>query len=112
MPDNSKKHYRIWRATPDSDACVMVNETAAVIAANQSTFVAVSECGVSIAGPVSFNVTSESIRYGGLFVSQNDFVKMIPTTIVTPIPSQIPYPPLAFSTAILKEMPFFLAALI
>jgi hypothetical protein len=41
----------------------------------------------------------------------NDIVKMIPTTLVTPMPGQIPFPPLALITGIMKDMPFFIAML-
>lgn len=112
QPESSKLHYRIWRATPDSDAKVVVSETGAYLIGNNSTYVCADETGIAINGNVSFNTSSDQIRYSGLFVGMSDFTKMIPSTIVTLIPSQIPFPPLAFATAILIDLPVFLAALI
>jgi len=42
----------------------------------------------------------------------NDFVQLIPQTVVTPIPNQIPFPPLGFATSIARDLPFFLAMLV
>lgn len=91
-------------------AGVHVDENRAVLVGSEKNFVVASKDGVNITGKsISMSVTSEQIRYGGLFVTMNDFVRMIPQTIVTPIPSQIPWPPLGMITGIMKDLPFFIA---
>lgn len=90
---------------------VMVTEKAAFLVGNSKNFVVASGDGVNLTGKsLSLSMTSEQIRQGGLFIQMNDFVRMVPQTIVTPIPSQIPFPPLGMITGILKDMPFFIAA--
>ena len=112
QPDTSKQNYRIWRAAPDADAMVAISETGAYLIGTSDNFVCADETGIAINGNVSFNTSSDQIRYGGLFVGMNDFIRMIPSTIMTPIPPQVPFPPVAFATAIMQDLPVFLAALV
>ena len=111
MNDTSKKNYRIWRCTPESDASVAISEKAAYLIGNRSNYVSADETGVSLNGPISFNCLSEQIRHAGLFSEQNDIINMLPSTIVTPIPQRMPFPPLGFAVSIMKDLPAFLAAL-
>jgi hypothetical protein len=108
----SKKNFKIWKASRDSKAGFMVTPDFTVMAGSESAFIAVSKEGTHISGPVSFITTSENIRTAGLFVGMNDFIKMIPSTIAMPIPSQLPIPPVAMFTSIAKSLPFMLAMLI
>jgi len=110
MAQKQKANVKIWTATKDSQAGFMVAEEKAYMVANRNNFVATSKNGTIITGKsIVLNVTSENIRNGGLFVKMNDFVQMIPTTLVTPMPGQIPFPPLAFITTIMKDMGFMTA---
>lgn len=103
-------NIKVWTASKNSPAGVQVSETSAVLVGNKYNFVAAHENGVAISGnSIAFNTTSENIRKGGLFVEMNDFVKMVPTTIVTPMPEQIPYPPFGMVSGIIKDLPFFIA---
>lgn len=110
---DQEKNIKVWRATPQSPAGFQVEEKVAYVVGNRTNFIAVGQAGVVLSGGsgVSFNTTSENVRRGGLFIEMNDLVKMIPTTLVTPMPGQIPFPPLAIVTSILKDMPFFVAML-
>jgi len=108
----SKKGYKIWKASRDSEAGFMVTPEYAIMAGAKNAFIAVSKEGTHISGPLSLITTGENIRTAGLFVGMNDFVKMIPSTMVTPIPSQIPVPPVALFTSVAKSLPFILAFLV
>jgi hypothetical protein len=106
----SEKNFKIWTATNDSNAGVMVTPKASFLVGDKSNFYAASNTGVAIVGKsISLGTISENIRQGGLFVNMNDFVKMIPQTMVTPIPSEIPFPPLGLIFSVLGDLPFFLA---
>ena len=109
----SAKTVKVWRATKAANAGVMIDQTFASLIGNKNNFVTAHSGGVAIFGnSITLGTTSENIRVGGLFVNMNDFVKMIPQTLVTPMPSQVPFPPFGFFTGIVKDMPFFLASLI
>lgn len=106
------EQIRVWRVHKDAPAGVMVAEKSALLVGSRRNFVAAGRSGVVISGDgISLNTSSENIRKGGLFIEMNDIVKMIPTTLVTPMPAQVPFPPLAMASAITKDMPFFQAAL-
>lgn len=107
----SKANFKVWRATKASQAGMMVTPDSTFMIANQSNFLAVTQQGTIIAGPVSFAITSEQIRYGGFFAGMPDFARMIPSTIVTPLPAQIPIPPVAFIASIGRSLPVLLALL-
>jgi hypothetical protein len=106
-----KSKFRIWKADRDSAAGFMVTPEYTVMAGAKSSFFAASKEGCFISGPLTLISTGEQIRQAGLFVKMNDFVKMIPSTIVTPIPDQIPFPPVAMFTSVAKSLPFMLAFL-
>jgi len=105
-----KKNYKIWTATKDSQAGLMLTEKEAVLVANRSNFVAATPIGIALNGnSIAMNTTSENIKNGGIFNKMNDIVQLIPTTLVTPMPAQVPFPPLAFASEIVQMVPFFLA---
>ena len=105
-----KKKVKIWTAVKDAQAGVMVTEKEALLVADRNNYVAATPNGVVLAGKsIVRNVTSENIRQGGIFVKMNDLTQMVPTTLVTPMPGHIPFPPLGFVMDIVKDMPFFIA---
>ena len=105
MAGKSKKRFKVWRASPKTEAGFMTTETEAVMSGGKGNFFASDRNGNYISGPVSFVTTGEQVRRAGLFVEQNDFIKMLPSTLVTPIPPQIPAPPVALFASIAKTMP-------
>jgi len=108
----AEKNYKIWKAVDTSTAGMMVTPTASYLIGGKYNFIAASKSGVSIMGKsVTIGTTGESVRQGGLFIHMNDFVRMIPQTMVTPIPSQVPFPPLGMITQVLSDLPFFLSML-
>jgi len=106
------KHYKIWKSSPGAPASVMITPDTAYLIGNDKNFVAASPVGVTLTGNITLNCLSEQRRMGGLFIAMNDWIRMIPQTIATPIPSQIPFPPLALPLAMLAGLPFFLATLV
>lgn len=111
MPTASSQ-VKVWRATPSSQSGVVLSDGSAKLVGNRGNFVVADKDGVAISGPVSFITTSDQKRSGGLFVELNDFVKMIPTTIVTPMPNQIPWPPFSMISSIARDVPIFLGLLV
>ena len=106
----NKEKVKIWTAVRDAQAGFMVTEKKAAMIADRNNYMSVSKNGSLISGKsITLNTTSENIRNGGIFVKMNDITQMIPTTLVTPMPGQIPFPPLGMLMGILKDMPFFLA---
>lgn len=106
----SEKNFKIWKAVPDANAGVQVTPEASQLVGSKYNFVAATNHGISLMGKsITIGTTSENVRTGGLFIKMNDFVRMIPQTMVTPIPSQIPFPPLGMITAITLDLPFFMA---
>lgn len=105
----TKKNYRIWQAVKDGPA-TMVTPEAAFLIGSKNNFIAAHKDGLSIVGKgITFGTSGEQIRQGGLFVNMNDFVRMIPSTISTPIPPQMPMPPMGMVASIMKDLPFFMA---
>jgi len=106
---SSKKDYRIWTAVENGPG-IQATPEAVYLVGNKSNFVAANKSCVAIVGKsVVMGTTGENIRQGGLFVNMNDFIRMIPSTVVTPIPPQIPMPPMAMISSVMKDLPFFLA---
>lgn len=107
---SQKKKVKIWTAARDSSAGFMITENKAFMVADRANHFVASPNGAIITGKsVVLNTTSENIRNGGLFVKMNDLTQMVPTTLVTPMPGQIPFPPLGFVTAMVKDLAFMIA---
>ena len=108
------KRFKIWTASRDAQGGFMVTPKVSVMAGSPKNFIAADNAGVYISGggSISFNTTAENIRMGGLFVQLNDFLRMIPSTLISPLPPTIPFPPLALPITIIKVLPTFLALLL
>jgi hypothetical protein len=105
----SKAQWKVWRATSKSNAGMMVTPDSAFVIADDQNFLAVTGDGLVASGPFSFATTSENIRVGGFFIKMPDFSQMIPSTTVTPLPSQIPFPPVSFLVTIAQSLPTLIA---
>jgi hypothetical protein len=108
----AEKRFKIWKAHADDDAGFMVTPKEAYLIGNKQNFVVADETGVALNGSISFNTLSEQTRRGGLFIGMNDFALMIPSTLLTVRPQQIPFPPIAFPISIGRDLPVLLAALV
>ncbi len=106
---DTKKQFRIWQAVKDGPA-TMVTPEAAFLIGSKNNFIAAHKNGLALIGKgITFGTSGEQIRQGGLFVGMNDFVRMIPSTITTPIPPQMPMPPMGMVSSVMKDLPFFIA---
>ena len=106
----AQERYKIWKASDDSDAGMMVTNEGAFVVGNERNFMVAGKLGVNITGKsISFGTVSENMRVGGLFINMNDFVKMVPQTLTTPVPSQIPFPPIEFAMNVVADLPTFIA---
>lgn len=103
---------RVFRASKEGKASLKIEEDAISIIGDSRHFITCDSRGVTIRGPVSFVSDSLGRRTGGLFVGINDFLEMIPQTIITPIPSKIPFPPVFGLVNISKDVAFFTALLV
>jgi hypothetical protein len=103
---------KVIRTSSASVASVMLEDTSVSIIGDKRNFITCNADGIIIRGPVSFVSEGERRRYGGLFTDMNDFVAMIPSTIVTPIPQKLPMPPIFPIISLAKDVTFFMALLI
>jgi hypothetical protein len=112
MPIKKDPRKRVMKATDKAKAGLEVSETTMKMMGDKNNFIAVDDKGIYIKGKVSFINDGTNIRRGGLFVQMPDFTRMIPSTIVTLNPVQIPVPPISGISDIQKDLAFFLALMI
>lgn len=103
---------RVIRVSNNAKAGVELSESTAKLMGDENNFIAVDSDGIYLKGNLSFITDGTGIRRGGLFVQMPDMLRMIPSTIVTPIPPQIPIPPISQIASITKDLAFFLALLV
>ncbi len=102
---------KIWKASRKSTAGMMVTETSSMMIGSPDVVVVADDRGITLAGPISIVADGMNIRRGGLFVGLNDFAQMIPSTILTPLPQQIPLPPINGLVNISKDIAYFMSLL-
>ena len=111
MP-TTNPNSRVIRTNSKAKSSLYVQDNSIALIGDSRHFVVCDDRGVTIKGPVSFISDSMGRRTAGLFVGINDFFEMIPQTIVTPIPSKIPFPPLFAITGMASSVAFFTALLV
>ncbi len=102
---------KIWKNSIDAPAQMAVTEEAAYVVGTENKFMKVGQHGTVIYGPLSIVAGTESIKTGGMFSQLPNIVKMIPSTTVTPIPDQIPSPPLNVAIDLASDVGFFMSLL-
>lgn len=102
---------KVFRVSKSASASLWLQENSAALVGDDRHYVVADGSGVTIKGPISFVSDSTGIRRGGLWVGLNDFVEMIPSTMVTPIPSRIPFPPIFALVGLTATVAFFTALL-
>lgn len=108
-----KKDFKIWTANSQAPAGVMVTPESSFLIGTPKNFIVASKEGLGFIGKsITIGTTSENLRQGGLFVNTNDFMKLIPSNMYFPVPSQIPFPPLAAMWTAVKDTAFLIAATI
>lgn len=103
---------RVIKTSKTAKSGIFLEESAASLIGDRRHFVVADNRGITLKGPISIVSTSESVRKGGLFVGLNDFLEMLPSTLVSPLPRNIPFPPVYMTATIAKDVAFFMAFLI
>ena len=106
------KTSRVFRTTKTSKAGLFLEGSAASLVGDKRHFVTADDRGITIRGPISMVATSESIRKGGLFIGLNDYLEQLPSTIISPLPRNTPFPPYYMMANVVKDIAFFIALLI
>jgi len=109
-PKNDPRQ-RVIKSSKDADASIVISDKSVKIVGNSKNFIAIDDRGITLKGPISLVTDGTGIRRGGLFVQMPDMIRMIPSTIVTPLPSQIPIPPIHGLINIKLDVAFFLSLL-
>ena len=108
----ANERSRVFRTSQKAKAGLFLEDNSATLVGDSRHFVVADDRGITIKGPVSFVSDSLGRRTAGLFTGINDFVEMIPQTILTPIPSKIPFPPAFMVVNMVKDIAFFAALLV
>ena len=103
MADRAK----IFKMSLNSSAQVTVTNNSAFLVGSEKHFVKVNDKGTTIYGPLSIVAGTDSIKTGGMFTQLPNLIKMIPSTMVTPIPDQIPSPPLNVAYNLAEDVSYF-----
>jgi hypothetical protein len=103
---------RAWKATRTAEAGVFINQDKAIVAGDSKHFMVADKNGLTFKGPTNMVSMSTEQRTGGLFLGLGEFSEMIPSTIVTPLPSKIPVPPITAIINVIGDVAFFAAILV
>ena len=101
---------KVWRSSRTSKAAMTISEDQGAIVSGDN-IVAVNKNGITLSGPISITADAMNIRKGALFVGLNDFMSMIPSTLITPFPQQIPMPPIGGIINLTRDVVFFMSLL-
>jgi len=82
------------KAEHDAEAGIVIAKNATRMNGNKDNYIMADEKGVTVNGPVSFPSGSGQIRFGGLWVMQNEMMLSLPSTLATPTPVMVINPPL------------------
>jgi len=104
---------RVFRSSKQAKASLLLKETSASLIGDEKNFVTCdAQAGVIIRGPVSFITDAFHTRHAGLFTGVNDFLDMIPSTMVTPNPRKIINPPAGLLAVSARDIAFFTALMV
>ena len=103
---------RVIRTSNKSKASLYLTDTSATLAGDENHFVTADDTGIYLKGPISIVTDGAGVRTGGLFVGINEFLNMIPSTIVSPIPQKVPFPPVFAVQNLVQDLSFFLSLLV
>ena len=102
---------KVFRSTDVSKASLKIEDEAISIIGDSRHFVTADTRGVTVRGPVSMVNDGLDRRRAGIFVEMSDIVRMIPSTIITPLPPTFPSPPTFALINIARDVAFFAALL-
>lgn len=99
------------KAEPDGEAGFVAAKNATRMNGNKDNYVMADERGVTVNGPVSFVSGSGQIRFGGLWVMNNELMMSLPSTIATPSPVMTINPPIAQLSSLMEDASIMIALL-
>lgn len=102
-----KAPAKIWKANLNSPAQFAITDQSAFMVGAENRFIKVNQNGTTIYGPTAIVAGSESIKTGAMFCSLPNLVQMIPSTTFSPIPGQIPSPPINVAFDLAADCAFF-----
>ena len=112
MALTTSPYTRVIRAQLDSPAGILLEEKSVSLVGSSQNFVKVGERGTGIRGSECHINIGPMRRMGGMWVDQIEFLQMIPKTIITPIPTIMPMPPMMAMVNLAQDVAFFAAMLI
>jgi len=108
---SSNASNKVWVATRDSVAGFGVTPDEAIMAGSEKNFFGASKAGLTLVGSsLHFLMRTETIRESGMWMWLPAELRMIPSTMVTPIPQNFVMTPIpAMMAVVAGELPSFLA---
>ena len=103
---------KVFRSSNTAKAGIMVRDEAAFVIGNDNNFIVVDNRGITMRGAESHVCMSNDIRQGGLWTQQPDFIRMLPSTIASPLPAQMITPPVVGLKDVAITVAFFAAMLV
>jgi hypothetical protein len=88
---------KVWKVDQNSTTGMQVTDGSAAMVADTGghpNFVHVDDTGVYINGKQSWGTMPDNIRVGGLWVQNNAYMQMLPSTMAFPVPNLIIAPPI------------------
>ena len=107
----SPKTAKVWKALPEAPSGVQVTEEYSALVGNKEHFVLSDNRGNYLHGPTTIIADAANRRVGGLWTEGNDFMAMLPSTITTPGPRQLPFPPMFIFSQLASDLAYFMAFL-
>ena len=86
MTVKQENNVRVWRATLDSTAGILLSPRSITLAGDQDNFISLNERGVTVVSG-NFNIATDpmNISKGLLFKEQLGFLQLLPSNMVMPV---------------------------
>ena len=102
---------KVIKSEPDGEAGLVAARNTVRMHGNKDNYVLADEKGVTINGPTSFPGGSGQMRFGGLWVMNNELMMSLPSTLATPTPVMTVNPPLAQLASLMAESAIMISLL-
>ena len=103
--DNSK----VYRSSTAAKAGLWVTDTKAALVGDEKNFIIADNQGLWLKGSQSWIGLSHNIRVAGFWTLLPDALRMMPSTIVSPLPVQRPDPPTTAIARLAEDSAYFMA---
>ena len=103
---------KVWKVNEKADAGIKVSEDSIsiVVGTNGSpNGIMIDETGVYINGKISITTAPEQIRINSIFVEQNKWANIFPSTVASPVPALVLNSPLSGIEQMLKGVEYALS---